>query len=66
MDENLKQAADVGAVATTIGTVTGYLPSIAALVAIIWTVIRIYETQTVQSIVRKALAKRNTKQDKGD
>lgn len=40
---NIKDAGDMSAVALAFGTVSNLLPSIAALLAIIWTLIRIYE-----------------------
>lgn len=46
--EPFKYAADVAATSITIGTLLGYLPQIAAGVSIIWGLIRIYETKTVQ------------------
>jgi len=36
-----------------VGTLAQVLPSIAALFTIVWTVIRIYETKTVQSWLRR-------------
>jgi hypothetical protein len=36
-----------------IGALAGWLPSVAALFTIVWTGIRIYETQTVQKILRR-------------
>lgn len=48
-----KQAADATAVVITGATVLGYLPSIAAILTIIWTILRIYETQTVQGWVAR-------------
>ena len=47
-DEAVKQIADGVSVITVIGTLAGILPSIAAVFTIIWTGIRIYETDTVQ------------------
>jgi hypothetical protein len=47
-DEAVKQIADGVSVITVIGTLAGILPSIAAIFTIIWTGIRIYETDTVQ------------------
>jgi len=38
-------------VVTVIGTLVDMLPSIAALFTIIWTVIRIWETDTVQGLL---------------
>jgi hypothetical protein len=47
-DETLKHIADAASVVTVIGTLTNVLPHAAALFTIIWTSIRIYETDTVQ------------------
>lgn len=47
-DEGIKQVADTISVATGIGALVGILPSLAALLTIIWTGIRIWETDTVQ------------------
>lgn len=47
-DEAVKQIADGVSVITVIGTLAGILPSVAAIFTIIWTGIRIYETDTVQ------------------
>jgi len=38
-------------IAAVIGTLAQLLPAIAALVTIIWTSIRIYETRTVQKLL---------------
>ena len=46
--DQLKTVADSAAITITIGAVVEWLPAIAALVSIIWTGIRIYETDTVQ------------------
>lgn len=51
MSEHTKHALDAAAVVGTIGTIAGYLPAVAALFTIIWTVIRIYETKTVQRLL---------------
>ncbi len=50
--ENRKHVADAAAVGTVIGTIAGWLPAIAALFTIIWTGIRIYESETVQRLLR--------------
>ena len=47
-DEATKHAIDAVSVVTVIGTLTDILPPLAALATLIWTGIRIYETQTVQ------------------
>lgn len=51
--EQLKHVGDVLSVGTVVATIAGWLPAIAALVTIIWTGIRIYETQTCQKLLKK-------------
>lgn len=46
-----KYAIDALSVATVLGSLVQLLPSIAALVTIIWTSIRVYETRTVQKLL---------------
>jgi len=46
--EAAKLITDGISVVTVVGTLAGLLPAIAALFTIIWTGIRIYETDTVQ------------------
>ncbi len=46
--ETLKYIADGLSVVTVVGTLINVLPSIAAIFTIVWTGIRIYETDTVQ------------------
>ena len=52
-DDTVKHIADAASVVTVVGTLTGVLPSIAALFTIVWTGIRIYETDTVQKWLKK-------------
>ena len=49
----LKHWIDWAAVGTACATLLGWLPAIAALASLIWTVIRIYETKTVQNWLKK-------------
>lgn len=51
--ETTKQAIDAISVFTVVGTLSDLLPPMAALVTIIWTGIRIYETETVQRFLGK-------------
>jgi len=51
-NETAKHVVDAISVATVIGTLAQILPAIAAAFTIIWTSIRIYETKTVQSILK--------------
>ena len=53
VDEPIKIAGDIVSVTTVVGTLAGVLPSIAALFTIVWTAIRIYETETVQGFLRR-------------
>jgi len=53
MNEEAKTLMDAVSVATVVGTLAGILPAIAALVTIIWTGIRIWESETVQSFFRR-------------
>ena len=53
MDEASKHIIDAISVATVLGTLIEMLPSIAAGLSIIWSVIRIYETKTVQGWLGK-------------
>jgi hypothetical protein len=46
--ETVKHVVDALSIVTVVGTLVNILPSIAAAFTIIWTVIRIWETDTVQ------------------
>jgi len=48
--ESAKQIVDALSFGTVIGTMAGVLPSIAAIFTIVWTVIRIYETETFRKV----------------
>jgi hypothetical protein len=50
--EATKTAVDALSIMTVLGTLMDVLPAIAALFTIIWTGIRIYETETVQKFIR--------------
>lgn len=52
--ETTKQAIDAISVFTVVGTLSDLLPPMAALVTIVWTGIRIYETETVQKMLGKS------------
>lgn len=51
--ESTKTLVDGLSVVTVIGTLGEVLPPLAALFTLVWTVIRIYETQTVQRLLGK-------------
>ena len=48
-----KNVMDAVGVVTVIGTLAQVLPAIAAGFTIVWTIIRIYETKTVQSFLKR-------------
>jgi len=51
--ETTKHAIDAVSVFTVIGTLSDALPPLAALFTILWTGLRIYESDTVQGILGK-------------
>jgi hypothetical protein len=51
--EAAKNVVDAISIGTVAGTLAGILPHMAALFTIVWTVIRIYETKTVQKLLGK-------------
>lgn len=54
--EGVKHLIDALSVGTMLGTLFQMLPNIAALITIIWTTIRIFETQTVQEWLGRSKA----------
>jgi hypothetical protein len=53
MEEQAKVALDAAAVTTTVSTLMGWLPAVAAILSIVWTVIRIAETDTIKNLFPK-------------
>lgn len=51
--ETTKHAIDAVSVVTVIGTLNDILPPLAALFTIVWTCLRIYESETVQGLLGK-------------
>lgn len=51
LSEPVKNIIDGVSVLTVVGTLVNILPSIAALFTIVWTGIRIWETDTVQNLI---------------
>jgi len=51
--ETAKHVIDGAAASITVATVFGWLPTVAAVLTIIWTAIRIWETETVQKLLRR-------------
>jgi hypothetical protein len=61
LDETTRNVVDVISVVTVVGTLVDKLPAVAALFTIVWTGIRIWETETIQKIVRKARASKRSR-----
>lgn len=51
--ETTKHVVDALSLVTVVGTLIQLLPAVAALFTIVWTAIRIYETDTVQRWIGK-------------
>ena len=51
--ESIKPLVDAVAVTTTASALVGWLPPRVAILTLVWTVIRSYETETVQKFVQK-------------
>ena len=51
--EQAKHVIDAISIGGILATLAGWLPAIAALLSIVWTLIRIYETKTVQKWLGK-------------
>ena len=49
--ETAKHVVDALSIITVVGTLVEMLPSIAAIFTIVWTLIRIWETKTVQKLL---------------
>jgi hypothetical protein len=53
ISETTKHAVDAVSMFTVLGTLVDFLPAVAAGLSIIWSVIRIWETDTVQDFLKK-------------
>ena len=53
VNEHTKTFIDWTSIGIAFGSLMQILPSIAAALSIVWTVIRIYETKTVQNWIKK-------------
>jgi len=52
-----KLSGDVVSAGIVVGTLAQLLPSIAAILTIVWTSIRIYETTTIQRLIDRVLGR---------
>jgi hypothetical protein len=50
VSETTKHAVDAASLFTVLGTLVDFLPAVAAAFTIVWTLIRIWETETVQKL----------------
>ena len=62
-DEHVKQVGDALSIITVVGTLAELLPAMAAILTIVWTAIRIWETDTVQIIFGRKKDETKTKED---
>ena len=53
ISDAMKHVVDMVSIVTVLGTLLDMLPAIAAGLSIIWTLIRIYETDTVQQWIHR-------------
>jgi hypothetical protein len=53
LNESSKHFLDGLSLLTVLGTLMSWLPAVAALLSIIWTTLRIYESKTVQKLLGK-------------
>lgn len=51
--ESVKHGADLLSIGVVLATLAQWLPSVAALFTIIWTLIRIWETETIKRLTRR-------------
>jgi sorbitol-specific phosphotransferase system component IIC len=53
LPDGIKLGLDALSFTALLGSLTALLPAVASLLTILWTVIRIYETETVQRLVKR-------------
>lgn len=51
MPESAKNAVDGLSIVATVGTLVQWLPALTSILTFIWTVIRVYELETVQKLL---------------
>lgn len=51
--ETMKHMGDAASAVVVVGAIVNWLPPVAALLTIIWTLIRIFESNTVQALIRR-------------
>ena len=63
MNDDFKHFIDFGAVGTAFCALFDLLPHVSSLLAVVWIIIRIYESRTVQSIINRKHTPRTRKED---
>lgn len=53
MSEQIKTTIDGATIVVTVGAIVQWLPAVAAVLSIFWTLIRIYETRTIQKLLKR-------------
>ena len=53
LSNSTKYVVDAVSMFTVLGTLVDFLPAVAAVFTIVWTIIRIWETDTVQKVLKK-------------
>jgi hypothetical protein len=53
MDNHAKAVIDLSSITVVLATLVEWLPAVAALASLIWSIIRIYETETVQRWIKR-------------
>jgi len=64
--ETVKTVVDGLSIVTVVGTLVDMLPSVAALFTILWTGIRIWETDTMQRVFGRKNAEQDTSPTQSD
>ena len=53
MNDHAKTVVDLSSITVVLATLVEWLPAAAAMASLIWSVIRIYETQSVQRWIKR-------------
>jgi hypothetical protein len=59
MNDHAKSIIDLSSITVVLATLVEWLPAAAALASLIWSIIRIYETQTVQRWIENVASNSN-------
>jgi hypothetical protein len=53
MSEQIKHWIDLLSISTVLATLAAWLPPLAALASLAWSLVRLYETKTVQRLLKR-------------